>query len=356
MNIIITSPSLNLHQNVSGVAAVTSSIIKSNTEHQYRHFEIGKRDHEKRNIRWLLKFFKLYLKWIKTLITSDFDLIHYNFPIDKRSVLRDAPLILLARFFGKKLIIHVHGGEYMLNTNTPVWAEKLLTQVFSGNNPVIFLSKEEKQFATNKYNCKHAFVLPNAINLKDAISFQRNSQNFEQLKFLFLGRICEEKGLNFIYHAFEELTRRGLKIRFTLAGKGPEENLFINKFKELLGENFIFKGVVGGQEKIDLLKENNVFLLPSFFEGLPISLLEAMSYAQIPIVTNVGAIPKIVTNHHNGLIVNVKSAESISRAIEVLMNQEIDLFNLSQNARKTIFDTFDLDIYIENLNKIYQYE
>jgi len=354
MNILITSPSLNLNENVSGVAAVTSFIIKSNKQYNYKHFEIGKRDSEKRNLWWLLKFLSLYLKWFLALIDPKTNFIHYNFPIDKRTVIRDVPLILMARFFRKKTVVHVHGGEYMHNTNVPGWAKRLLKQVFSGNDTCIFLSEEEKHFITSAYYCKRSFVLPNAVDIKDALRFERNEQDFKHLKFLFLGRICEEKGLNFIYDAFAKLLQQGFQISFTMAGKGPEEEEFVRKFSELLGNNFTFKGVVSGKEKNDLLKQTNIFLLPSFFEGLPISLLEAMSYAQIPIVTDVGAITKVVTSENNGLIVETKSAESIVKAITLLNSGETGLINMSKNARETIFNKFSPKIYIESLNKIYQ--
>ena len=141
-----------------------------------------------------------------------------------------------------------------------------------------------------------------------------------------------------------------------MAGKGPEEKVFIQKFSDLLGIDFEFKGVVSGDQKTGLLKECNVFLLPSFYEGLPMALIESMSFGLVPITTNVGSIKYVIGDGINGIIVNTHSSEEIAFAIEKLSKDKEYMSELSKNARQYIFNNFNPEEYIARLNEIYSYE
>ena len=141
-----------------------------------------------------------------------------------------------------------------------------------------------------------------------------------------------------------------------MAGKGPEENLFIQKFNDLLGTDFEFKGVVSGDQKTELLKKCNVFLLPSFYEGLPMALIESMSFGLVPVTTNVGSIKSVIENGKNGIFVSTHSSEEIAAAIEKLLKDKECLELLSKNARQFIFSNFNPEMYIARLNEIYNYE
>lgn len=99
----------------------------------------------------------------------------------------------------------------------------------------------------------------------------------------------------------------------------------IDKVKQYIKENNLddiaeYIGWVSGEEKNKLLNEVDVFILPSYNEGLPISILEAMSY-NLPIVsTNVGGIPEILKNEYNGYLINPGDLEALENAISILIN------------------------------------
>ena len=94
--------------------------------------------------------------------------------------------------------------------------------------------------------------------------------------------------------------------------------------------------------------------MPSFYEGLPMSLLETMSFGQVPIVTPVGSIPTVVTNNVNGIFVNIKNTQDIVDAIKELSTNREKYSALSIKSQKTIFEKFDDGKYITLLNKLYQ--
>ncbi len=357
MNIIITAPDLDSQKNVSGISSVVNFIIDKNPKHHYIHFEIGKKDDEKRGIKWFLKIAKNYFKWFYLMATVKDKLVHFNLPLDKRAVIRDCPMLIISKFFRVKLVIHIHGGAYLQNDEIPKWANFLINKTFSGNTPKIVLGKSEKEYLEQDFKCKNVFILPNSINLDDAAKFDRVFPDNEPIKILYLGRIRSDKGMGFILSAFKILKEvYFIDFKFYVAGKGRDEKLYLNRFTELLGDDFIFKGVVFGEKKIDLLKECNVFVLPSFFEGLPMSLLEAMSFALVPIVTNVGSIKYVIEDKINGLIVGKKSATDIVDAVLTLKANSSLRKNLAINTKKTIFTDFASEKYIKLLNEIYSYE
>jgi glycosyltransferase involved in cell wall biosynthesis len=357
MNIIITAPDLNSDKNVSGVSSVVNFIIDKNQNHKYIHFEIGKKDDERRGPKWFFKIVKNYFKWFYILAITRNKIVHFNLPLDKRAVIRDCPLIILTKLFRVKTIVHIHGGSYLENDEIPKWAKILIDYTFSGKTPKIVLGLSEKEFLEKYFKCVNVFVLPNSLPLNDARLFTRVSQKKNHIKILYLGRIRTDKGLTFTLSAFQILKEvYNLDFSFYMAGKGRDEKLYVNKFKELLGDKFIFKGVVFGQEKVELLKECNVFILASYFEGLPMALLEAMSFGLVPITTNVGSIKYVVKDKLNGLIVEKKSAKDIVEAILTLNNVKELINTLGSNAKKTIFTDFTPEKFIKDLNFIYNYE
>lgn len=94
--------------------------------------------------------------------------------------------------------------------------------------------------------------------------------------------------------------------------------------------------------------------MPTYFEGLPMSLLECMSYGVVPVITPVGSIPEVVVDGNNGLFIKVKDTDSIVDAISKINSDRNLLNRLSVNARNTIFSKFSTLQYISQLNHIYQ--
>ncbi|OAQ42048.1 hypothetical protein A5893_02730 [Pedobacter psychrophilus] len=358
MNIIITAPSLNPKYNVSGISSVVNFIIDKNQKHNYLHFQIGKIDKEKGGVGRIIGIIKSYFKWILLLNKTKDKLVHFNFPLDNKAIIRDCPLIILTKLLNVKMIIHIHGGSYIQSNDIPKWAAFLIKHALSDNNPKIVLGDNEKENLIQKFKCRNVFVLPNSLNLDDANLYQRVfDQTNNKLKILFLGRISVDKGIAFIFDAFKILKEKHqIDFEFYMAGKGQEEEEYLPKFRNLLGEKFIFEGVVFGDKKNKLLRETNTFLLPSFFEGLPISLLEAMSYAQVAIVTNVGSIPDVIESGENGIFIETKSAQAIVDSILKLNNNLTLLKKLGEKAKQTVFTDYNPDNYIKKLNSIYQYE
>lgn len=352
--VIIVSPSLDPKVNVSGVSAVANFIITNNKHADYIHFQQGKSDEENGGLYNRIKRIALnYSKWKTFLKEHSKALIHYNLSMEANSILRDVPFILYAYRHKRRIVAHIHGGKFLFETNRPFIIKIFLKKLFSMNIPFIVLSEKEKEAIGTEFPHSKLYVLPNVIDLTDASNFTREI-NGKQLDILFLGRITPEKGIDYILSACKKLKEKGVKFMLHVAGKENGGSHYIEDFEKTLGEKcFKYEGVVYGETKQKLLKQCNVFLLPSFYEGLPMSLLESMSYSEVPVVTNVGSVGKVVNNKENGLLVEVKSTQSIVDAITELYNNKKELERLSENAKNTIFTMFNPQEYIDKLNMIY---
>ena len=353
MKVIIVSPSLNSTNNVSGVSAITNFIIKNNGSCEYIHFCQGKSDEDKGGFSRLKRLLFAYKQWGFVLTQHIDGIVHYNFPLDALSIVRDYFFIRKSVCKGKKTIIHIHGGLYLFKERKPFLLNILLKKVFALNTPIIVLSNKEKERLEKEYHIKDVNVLPNCVDLQVASHYIRNN-DIMPIHLLYLGRIEPNKGMDYLYEAAMKLKNSDLDFILHFAGKEQGKNQYIERFHQLLGEKFVYEGVVSGSNKEDLLKKCDVFLLPSFYEGLPMSLLECMSFGMIPVTTNVGSIEDFVEDGETGLFIKVKDVDSIVCAIRRLYEDPTLRVKLSNGAREKIFRTLNPQDYISKLNKIYQ--
>lgn len=354
MKVIINSPSLDPKINVSGISSVTQFIISNNKEVEYIHFEVGKRDAESGGtLNRLRRIWRNRLEWKRLLHQHPDAVIHYNMPLMGAAVIRDYLLLQVARKLGNPIVLHVHGGYYMKNRHRPWLIQKLINAVFSWAKHIIVLSDDEKRKVEEDFNVDNVYSLPNCIDLTEARDYKRKFEAEHPLSILYLGRIEKNKGIDYILEAAKKLKADKVPFTLHLAGKEETQDEYIPQFKSELGESFIYHGVVFGKVKSDLLKQCDVFLLPSFYEGLPMSLLETMSYGMVPVVTPVGSIPTVVSDNVNGLYVGLKKNDDIVNAIKDLDHDRALYTKLSKNTQQTIFDRFDDKEYIKLLNRLY---
>ena len=365
-NIIITSPSLDPKQNVSGISSVTNFIITNNPEHRYLHFELGKKDKEKGGWHRIPSLIRKYKEWQRMLEEHPDAVIHYNFPLSKASLLRDPWFIRYALKQNRKLVVHVHGGLFLTAPKIPFLLRCIMEKVFRQHVPFIVLSDMEKDILVQRLGAKHVEVLPNCVDLQDAEAFAKEQMTIgmdscatenvddesKPLRIGYLGRIEPNKGMTELLMASQRLKKEGYSFQLVIAGKEQTEGEYLPQFDQWLADSFQYAGLVSGQSKCDFIRSLDAFILPSYFEGLPMSLLECMSYGVTPIVTPVGSIPKVVEDGVNGIFINDHDCGSIVDTIKYLKNRQV-MRTLGEAARQTIFAQFSPQKYIEKLNQIY---
>jgi glycosyltransferase involved in cell wall biosynthesis len=143
------------------------------------------------------------------------------------------------------------------------------------------------------------------------------------------------------------------QVKVLLCGNGEIEK--VSKCVAGLGLKEVVElpGWISGQEKKKLLDEAYLYVLPSYFEGLPMSILEALATGTPVITTPVGGIPDAVRDGYNGFLVPTNSPQQIADRIEKVLNDK-NLWNrLSENALLTIKDDFSMKQTEEKLRVLY---
>lgn len=348
MKVLITSPSLNEHENVSGISTMISNII-DNADCDFSHFRAGRRDGEQFDIRWFLTQAKLPFVFRSAIAKAGPDVVHINTAFEPRAMIRD---LVLAKFSAKRpVILHLHGGRFLIDEYTSpmlAWtAEKLLKAA----SRVIVLSEAEADVLRNRTPGLDIAVLPNAVPTAQ-IPFP--DRPWAEKTIIYFGRLVQEKGLSDMAEASRILTKQGFKFRFHCYGAGRDKDLFIRQMTNILGENFHYGGVVTAEERLDVLRSPDILLLPSKFEGLPMAVLEAMAAGCIPVVSNRGSTPAVVEDGRNGFLVEPGDLTQIVGRIKFLLSESETAWNeLRHNARQTVVDRFDLDPYLKELRDIY---
>lgn len=353
LNVLILSPSLNVEDNISGISSVTRMLIECNGQVHYVPFIVGKRDSQKRNLKWIISLLIIPFRFLFVLLKYRLDIIHFNVGFEPLSLYRDFFLFLIAKFFSIPILLHIHGGRFVLARAKCIFLNGIIRFMVRYSSKVIVLSSLEKYNLMNNYQLEvenKIVVLPNAAHLTSELDFV-NKNYTDMMSILFLGRLDLNKGLKEILQVLGKLQDDHIDFKFVVCGDGPKRDWFLRECTSLIGDKLTYEGVVSGIHKSEILFRSHIFLLPSYFEGLPMSLLETMYAYIVPIVSPVGAIPEVVSSGLNGFLVS-----DVSEIVSVIMdlNENRDLLKwISYKSASCICDKFSVKTYINKLNSLY---
>lgn len=227
---------------------------------------------------------------------------------------RNADLVKLGRFFGRKIILHIHASRFKDFYNEASSKDKArIIRTLKSTDRIIVLSQSWKEwFESIGISSSSLTILHNITPEPTYIPSAKADDG--KTHFLFLGEIGQRKGVFDIIRAIAAHKDEAEgKIELRIGGNRNEEQL-ISAIKENGLDGIVrFEGWVSGEKKLRLLNWADIYILPSFNEGLPISILEAMSYGHPVISTPVGGIPEVVDA--NGILVTPGNAEEIWSAM-----------------------------------------
>jgi colanic acid/amylovoran biosynthesis glycosyltransferase len=174
-------------------------------------------------------------------------------------------------------------------------------------------------------------------------------------RILYIGRLVPEKGQTVLLEAMAELVRRGHDISATLAGEGVLKPELKKMAKRLgLGDRVALPGAVGQHQLRDLYEEATIFCLPSFGEGVPIVLMEAMAMEVPPISTRIAGIPELIEHERSGLLVPPGRADELTEALESLLTDPAFYRDLAEGGREKVLREFDADRSAEQLLALFE--
>lgn len=289
----------------------------------------------------LLAFVKGLILFLKYARKAKIAHIHFA---GGNSARRKYIFFLLSKIFNLKIVSHLHepgGFDFNLREN---WA---FNRIILKSTAVLVLSKVWKEILVKKYN-RDFFVLNNP-----SLGFINN--NFrKQKKILFAGSLIDRKGYKDLIHALalvNPILLRGYEI--VIAGDG--DILAAEKLlNDLKLNNIIITGWLDEKAILSQFKSAEIFVLPSYAEGFPISIIDALSNACAIITTPVGGIADILENNINCLFVEPGDVDLLSSAISQLLKNKKFIGKLSLNSLQLAKQEFDVSIITSKLSDIYK--
>jgi len=302
------------------------------------------------SVKKTIFFVKAYATLRRLIYNDTFDIIHIHMSY-KGSFYRKYYVTKICKVHNKKVIIHLHGSEFKDFYNSGDRRRKeQIKELFSIADATIVLGDDWEKFICSIVPTANVFVINNAISLPEI-----NEKVVGRGRtLLFLGALIQRKGVINLLQAIKSLCDEEINnFKLLIAGSGEEENKLrefvkINKMEERVD----FLGWITNEQKPELLKKSDILVLPSYNEGLPISILEAMSYG-LPIVsTNVGSIAEAVSN--NGFLVNPGDVDGLARSLKLLICNDEVFIRQSKNSRKIAEEKFSEEIFFKKVEKIYR--
>jgi glycosyltransferase involved in cell wall biosynthesis len=278
-------------------------------------------------------------------------LVHVHLS-SRASFWRKSLFFFVARATGRPYIVHMHGSEFIkfLDDECGRFGKAAVRSVFAHASLLIALSQQWRQNLQRISPTSSIEVLPNAVPVPPGRSAPRESA---ELRVLFLGRLGDRKGTFDLVRAFASTAASFANARLICAGDGA-----VTETQALAGELGV-AGVVSCPGWLDpqaagvQLSQASVFALPSYAEGLPMALLEAMARGLAVITTPVGGIPDVVGHMQNGMLVQPGDGGALSTALADLLRNESLRRRLGSAARDTIVQRFSIRAATQRLESIY---
>lgn len=298
----------------------------------------------------IFALFKLR-KEVSTIKKLGFIPVAYAHAGESFSLLRKTILLSIAKLFGAKTVLHLHGGnvEYWLNH---FFSRSLFFILLSSADSICVLSDHRKNILTKFDKIKLLNVVHNPISIK--LENDKNLLNLKKasssnsITILTMSRLEKGKGIDVTIKALSKLPSN---YNLTIAGSGSQFK-HLKRMVNTLGlcKRVTFTGWVEGEDKYSLFRKSDIFCLPSHYDSFGLVFLEAM-YFELPIIASKwGAIPEVVPDGVAGILVDGQCDLKISQAIMCLENPKVRL-KIGTEGKEWAMRQFSISAVGEALKK-----
>lgn len=261
--------------------------------------------------------------------------------------------VILKKLLGKKLIVTTHGSDLLMIPKNKL-LKKMIISLLSSSNHIIAVSNANKENLI-KLGIKKEFitVIHNGTYLLDFYDDIKYKNN-KNVNIIWVGRMIELKGLNFLLNAMKIVVSRYPNSNLTLIGDGPLKNNLMKLSDELLiTNNVVFKGYIKNNEIPFYLKNSDIFVLPSIYEGFGIAGLEAMSSGKAIVGSKVGGIVDIVKDQINGFLVEPRNYEQLAEKICYLIEHPEIRKKMGYEGRKMVENNYTWEKIADKTFELY---
>ncbi len=265
-------------------------------------------------------------------------------------------MLWLPKLFGKRCIATIHGLDHM----RAKWGKLASTYIMLGEkcaakhaDEIIVLSKGVKDYFKETYN-RDTVYIPNGVNRPEIKGTNEIKERWGLEKdsyILYLGRLVPEKGIKYLVEAFKDV-RTDKKL--VIAGGSSDTDEFSNELKEMAGddERIIFTGFVQGEPLDELYGNTYIYTLPSDLEGMPLSLLEAMSYGNCCLVSDIEECASVVED--KAIVFEKSNVDDLRKKLQEACDNEKLVEGYKKNAADFICEKYSWDDVVEKTMELYR--
>lgn len=264
-------------------------------------------------------------------------------------------MIWIPKLFGKRVVATIHGLDWQrakwggFATRYLQFGEKMAVKYA---DEIIVLSENVQRYFKDTYGRETVFI-PNGADKPDIKPPESINEKWGLKKnsyILFLGRIVPEKGITYLIEAFKKVKTDK---KLVIAGGASDTDSFMNELRELAkaDSRIIFTGFVQGQELEELYSNAYIYTLPSDLEGMPISLLEAMSYGNCCLVSDIPECAEVVGD--KAVVFKKSNIDDLAAKLQMLCDNEETVQEYKKNASEYICRRFNWDDVADRTLELY---
>ncbi len=258
--------------------------------------------------------------------------------------------MIAKEFGGIEYSISVHGPDEFYNTKENLVKEKVKGAKFIrtiSHFCTSQLMRESDPKYWNKFN-----IVRCGIDLNQFLPIKK--QEKELFHIVCVGRLTPSKGQTILIGAVKKIIEEVKNFKLILVGGGEDFEGIKEKIeKEKLNEYIELKGPVSHETVKEILTGADVFALPSFAEGIPVALMEAMAM-EIPVIsTKIAGIPELIEDYKNGFLVDASDEVQLAELMIKLINGQSDLELIRRNARKKVEEKYNIEKNINGMIELF---
>jgi len=330
-----------------GMKTVVNSYLNSCINKDYPIFFIPTHI-ETNTILKIIYFISSIVKSSLYFLNPQYKIIHMH--ISKHgSIMRKNIFIKISKILKKKIILHTHGAEFFSYYNQLKKNQKIkLSNILNKSDAFIVLSEKRKKEYAKIIAKDKIHIIPNFISIPKTLE----KKSKQLINIITLGRLGNRKGTYDLINALNIIKQ--LNFEANLAGDGDLNTYqkYIDNFK--LTKQIKLLGWISGDNKKELLEKADIFVLPSYFEDMPMAILEAMAYG-IPIIsTNIAGIPEVVENNANGFLIKPGDINNLANKLKTLIINKSLRCQMGKRSLKIIREKFEQSLIEKRILIIYK--
>ena len=292
---------------------------------------------------------------IKKILANRPDIVYIPISKNITPFLRDSLYVVSSWLLGAKVVSTLHGGEFNLSTGNRL-KRTLVRFVLKKIHTLSVLGENIKQQLESRLPVQNLAVLYNGIDPIAQVKSKRVKQRNERFHVLFIGNLRESKGIFDVLKAASLVRQETDRVDFWFAGEWSSdqaENYALDIIRRGgIEEHIKFWGLITGEEKVEFFNRGDVLVHPTYYDGQPIVLLEAMSVGLPIISTDVGSIAETVIDNQNGFIIPTGSPDKMAERILLFSRDDKLRRSMSRMSKKIYENRFTRAIFLTNARQI----